>query len=149
MNPGSNKPPYIYVPAGVVKIPANLALSMQSCSLCQFFVRHTVCVACIINALLILQGAAKADGSPNDVAQEFVLHFSVNDESSSFLFDKNMDKFIPGIKECKRKRLLEDEEFKESNLMHAINGAFENTGTLNTTPSDPKHSAETLIVRNC
>jgi FtsP/CotA-like multicopper oxidase with cupredoxin domain len=66
-------------------------------------------------------GKAKADGSPADVDREFVTLFTVFDENASLYFDANIDQFT-GRPDRVRARRLEDEEFAESNLMHAING---------------------------
>jgi FtsP/CotA-like multicopper oxidase with cupredoxin domain len=66
-------------------------------------------------------GKAKEDGSPVDVDREFVTLFTVFDENASLYFDVNIDQFT-GRPDRVRERHLEDDEFAESNLMHAING---------------------------
>lgn len=53
-----------------------------------------------------------------DVDRELVLHFSVMDEGQSLLFNENMELFFGGRDE----ELEGDDDFGESNLMHAING---------------------------
>lgn len=71
--------------------------------------------------IITAAGKAKEDGSPLDVDREFVTLFTVFDENASLYFDANIDKFT-GRPDRVRARRLEDEEFVESNLMHAING---------------------------
>ena len=66
-------------------------------------------------------GKAKEDGTPVDVDGGFVTLFTVFDENASLYFDVNIDQFT-GRPDRVRARRLEDEEFAESNLMHAING---------------------------
>ena len=63
-------------------------------------------------------GKARSDGSPVDVDREFVTMFSVMDENQSPYLDHNIRKFAgdPGSVDP------EDEDFGESNLMHAVNG---------------------------
>jgi hephaestin len=70
-------------------------------------------------ALIITRnGKARSDGSPVDVDREFVTMFSVMDENQSPYLQANIDQFAgdPGSVDP------EDEDFEESNLMHAING---------------------------
>jgi FtsP/CotA-like multicopper oxidase with cupredoxin domain len=64
------------------------------------------------------EGEARPDGTPEDVDREFVANFMVVDENGSPYLDRNVGS-LPG-----RGRAVdtEDEEFVESNLMHAING---------------------------
>jgi len=63
-------------------------------------------------------GKARSDGSPVDVDREIVTMFSVMDENQSPYLDHNIRKFAgdPGSVDP------EDEDFGESNLMHAVNG---------------------------
>jgi manganese oxidase len=69
------------------------------------------------------QGQAKADGSPKDVDREFFTLFQVFNENNSPYFEQN-------LKRIKKPKL--DDEFAESNLMHAINGfVYGNTPGLN------------------
>jgi len=63
-------------------------------------------------------GAARADGSPQDVDRELVTLFSVLDENASWYIDENIERFVGAMSEDER----EADEFVESNLMHAING---------------------------
>lgn len=62
------------------------------------------------------KGKANEDGSPNDVDREVFSLFEVVDENSSPLLDANLEKLKS------RKVDVEDEDFGESNLMHAVNG---------------------------
>lgn len=75
-------------------------------------------------------GMANPDGSPKDVARQFVTLFEVVDENQSPWLDRNIDRYArapkPPDDEGRGRRsheiLEEDEEFGESNLMHAVNG---------------------------
>jgi hypothetical protein len=73
----------------------------------------------LIGPLIIsARGQAKPDGSPKDIDREFVTMFEVSDENNSWYLDENIKRY-PG----KPARIdKDDEEFHESNLMHAING---------------------------
>lgn len=63
------------------------------------------------------EGMARPDGSPEDVDREFVANFTVMDENASRWLDRNIERAgKPGTVD------REDEDFLESNLMHAING---------------------------
>jgi FtsP/CotA-like multicopper oxidase with cupredoxin domain len=81
---------------------------------------------------------ANPDGSPKDVDREFVAMFEVVDENQSPWLDRNIDRYTPASKprgdEGRGRRsheiLEEDEEFGESNLMHAINGYVYGNGPL-------------------
>jgi FtsP/CotA-like multicopper oxidase with cupredoxin domain len=59
------------------------------------------------------KGKARADGSPKDVDQEVFSLFEVMNENASPLLAANLTGITAN---------LEDDEFIESNLMHAING---------------------------
>ena len=63
-------------------------------------------------------GILNDDGSRNDVQKEFYLLFNVVDENKSWYLDENLKS--SGIEAKKINK--EDEDFKESNLLHAING---------------------------
>lgn len=70
----------------------------------------------LIGALLTCKnGVLKDDFSRNDVDQDVILMFHVVDENNSWYLKKNMQNLMdpPDV---------EDEDFIESNLMHAING---------------------------
>jgi FtsP/CotA-like multicopper oxidase with cupredoxin domain len=72
----------------------------------------------LVGAILITaKGQARPDGSPKDVDREFITLFNVFDENQSWLLDASIAKFADPDKVD-----LEDENFVESNLMHAING---------------------------
>lgn len=55
------------------------------------------------------------DGRVKGIDREFVVLFSVIDENASHYFDKNGRRFAP-------EAAAEDEPFRESNRMHAMNG---------------------------
>jgi len=63
-------------------------------------------------------GAARADGTPNDVDREFFLQFKVSDENASPYLQRNIDTFAGRPATVK----TDDEAFEESNLMHSVNG---------------------------
>lgn len=57
--------------------------------------------------------------------REFVLSFAIMDESTSFLADTNMQRFLPHAltrNASALEALQNDDKFKESNLKHSING---------------------------
>ncbi len=62
------------------------------------------------------RGRARADASPVDVDREFVTLFAVFDENVSQYLDANIARFTT------TKVDPDDDDFAESNLMHAING---------------------------
>ena len=66
--------------------------------------------------IITRKGMARPDGGPRDVNREFVSLFSVFDENISTYLDVNLDEFTNVTVD------QEDENFRESNLMHAING---------------------------
>ena len=63
-------------------------------------------------------GAARTDGTPEDVDREFFVQFKVSDENASPYLDRNIQRFAgnPGSVDPG------NEEFIESNLMHSVNG---------------------------
>lgn len=78
----------------------------------------------LIGAIIITKkGWANADGSPKDVDKEFVTLFTVFDENNSKHLSRNMARLSNAA-------LAEDDDFIESNLMHAMNGLLwgNNTG---------------------
>lgn len=62
--------------------------------------------------------AARPDGRPADVDREIVAFFNVYDENLSIYLDDNIQRFVRDPRRVKK----DDEEFKESNLKHTING---------------------------
>lgn len=68
--------------------------------------------------LVTRRGEANPDGSPRDVDREFVTLFSVFDENVSPYLDENIRTFASDPDSVDP----EDEDFVESNLMHAVNG---------------------------
>lgn len=70
--------------------------------------------------IITRKGSARPDGSPNDIDREFVTLWTVFDENASHYLGQNITRFT-GRPDRVLLR-LEDPEFQESNLMHAING---------------------------
>lgn len=64
------------------------------------------------------RGMARPDGTPSDVDRELVANFMVVDENASPYLGRN----VRGLPGRGRRVDREDDEFVESNLMHAING---------------------------
>ena len=64
-----------------------------------------------------------ANGTRKDVDKEFALLFTVLDENESWYLDDNIKKFADPTKVTKS-----DEDFKESNKMHGINGFIYGNG---------------------
>ncbi|XP_067890110.1 ferroxidase HEPHL1-like [Heterodontus francisci] len=64
------------------------------------------------------QNTLNQDGSQKGIDQEFYLLYTVFDENLSWYLSKNLETFIQNATAVD----LEDEEFQESNKMHAING---------------------------
>ena len=60
-------------------------------------------------------GMARENGSPKDVDREIVNLFTVFDENASAYLEQNIAQFAPQADP-------QEEAFRESNLMHAING---------------------------
>jgi manganese oxidase len=67
--------------------------------------------------LISRKGMLQANDRLKGVDREFVVLLSIIDENESLLIDKNIAAFAPDAKAKK-----EDEDFKESNLMHSMNG---------------------------
>lgn len=75
----------------------------------------------LVGPLIITrQGSANPDGSPIDVDREFVTLWTVIDENASHYLEHNVNHFTGKPK--KTLKNLDDSDFQESNLMHAING---------------------------
>jgi FtsP/CotA-like multicopper oxidase with cupredoxin domain len=73
----------------------------------------------LIGPLIVTaRGQAKPDGSPKDIDREFVTLFEVSDENNSWYLDTNIKRRTGKPNKVDK----DDEEFHESNLMHAING---------------------------
>jgi manganese oxidase len=73
----------------------------------------------LIGPLIVTRkGMARPDGSPKDVERETVTLFNIYDENLSPWLDWNIEHHTDKPKEVKK----DDEEFKESNLKHSING---------------------------
>jgi manganese oxidase len=64
------------------------------------------------------KGTTKADGTPQNVDREFVTLFTVFDENASPYLDQNIARYAGDLSSVEK----DDEEFKESNLKHSING---------------------------
>ncbi|MBU2358900.1 MAG: multicopper oxidase domain-containing protein, partial [Alphaproteobacteria bacterium] len=70
----------------------------------------------LVGAMVVTRaGMAKPDGSPKDVDQELFSYFSVMDQNQNLFFDDMLAR-LPEMPD------MSDDEFEESNLMHAING---------------------------
>jgi hypothetical protein len=56
--------------------------------------------------------------------REYVLAFSIWDESSSFLAERNLARYLPKVAAngSAAEELMQDAGFMESNLMHGVNG---------------------------
>ena len=79
------------------------------------------------------KGFLNEDGSRNDVTKEFYLLFHVIDENKSWYLDRSLKR--SGIDPSKVNK--EDDDFKESNLMHSINGrVFGNLDGFNVCQGD-------------
>lgn len=63
------------------------------------------------------KGKLLPNGKLKDIEREFIVLFTIFDENKSYYLDKNIAAFAPDAKDHKQ-----DETFKESNLMHSING---------------------------
>lgn len=63
------------------------------------------------------KGELQKNGKLKGIDREFVVLFSIFDENKSFYLDKNIESFAPAAKSK-----TEEEDFKESNLKHAMNG---------------------------
>ncbi|XP_059820600.1 ferroxidase HEPHL1-like isoform X2 [Hypanus sabinus] len=73
----------------------------------------------LIGPLLVCkQNTLNPDGSQKNIDKEFYLLYTIFDENLSWYLSKNLDTFIQNTSNVD----LEDEEFQESNQMHAING---------------------------
>jgi len=72
----------------------------------------------LVGAIVVTaKGMARADGRPADVDREFLSLFAVMDENASWYLDENIASYADaGVVD------VEDDDFVESNLMHAING---------------------------
>ena len=78
----------------------------------------------LVGAILVTGKDEEVDsaGKPLDVDREFVLHFSVmNEMSVDNYLEENIQRYTNTSAE-NVEALMEDEDFEESNLMHAING---------------------------
>ncbi|XP_029304278.1 hephaestin-like protein 1 [Cottoperca gobio] len=69
----------------------------------------------LVGPLLVCKkGALRENGTQKGLDKEFFLLFSVMDENMSWYLEENIEKFSNTARE--------DEDFEESNLMHAVNG---------------------------
>uniref|UniRef100_A0A671M3S5 ferroxidase n=1 Tax=Sinocyclocheilus anshuiensis TaxID=1608454 RepID=A0A671M3S5_9TELE len=77
----------------------------------------------LIGALLTCkQGTLDSSQKRSDVDEDVILMFSVVDENLSWYLEENIEKFCSDPDETKQHMEYVDEEFRESNLMHSING---------------------------
>uniref|UniRef100_A0A8D2KXT3 ferroxidase n=1 Tax=Varanus komodoensis TaxID=61221 RepID=A0A8D2KXT3_VARKO len=73
----------------------------------------------LVGPLLVCKkDALKPDGTQKGVDKEFYLLFTIFDENLSFYLDTNIDAFTGNPPKVNK----EDEDFQESNKMHAVNG---------------------------
>lgn len=81
----------------------------------------------LVGALVITaKGMATVDGRPNDIDREFISFYSVMNENQSWYLESNIESQIGQSVD------VDDEDFVEGNLMHAINGyVFGNQPGLN------------------
>ncbi|XP_053296757.1 ferroxidase HEPHL1 isoform X2 [Pleuronectes platessa] len=71
----------------------------------------------LVGPLLVCKrGALTENGTRKDVDKEFFLLFSVMDENMSWYLEENIKKFVS------KGSNKDDEDFNESNMMHAVNG---------------------------
>ena len=70
--------------------------------------------------MLTCKSGALEGGKTRGVDKEFLALFSVLDENDSWLLDKNINYYCSEPQGVNK----EDEDFMESNKMHAINGYF-------------------------
>jgi FtsP/CotA-like multicopper oxidase with cupredoxin domain len=68
--------------------------------------------------IITRRGMARPDGTPKDVDREVVTLFKIFDENTSWYLNQNIRTYTGQPALVKK----DDEEFQESNLMHAING---------------------------
>lgn len=77
----------------------------------------------LIGALLTCkQGTLDSSQKRSDVDEDFVLMFSVVDENLSWYLEENIERFCADPDATKELMNDINEEFRESNLMHSING---------------------------
>ena len=73
----------------------------------------------LVGAIIVTRaGRANPDGTPRDVDREFLTLFMIFDENLSPYLDANIQQVTSSPKSINKK----DEEFKESNKKHSING---------------------------
>jgi plastocyanin len=72
----------------------------------------------LIGPIIITSNKVKRDYElmPKDVTTEYSTFFVLYDENESWLFQRNVDRYIPEYSD------FDDPDFQESNLMHSING---------------------------
>lgn len=75
-------------------------------------------ISFILGAMIICKKGTFVNNKHKDIDKDFVLMFTVLDENYSWLLDKNIKENCPGFSK------KDDEDFMESNKMHAINGYF-------------------------
>ncbi|XP_061492982.1 ceruloplasmin isoform X2 [Rhineura floridana] len=72
----------------------------------------------LVGPLITCKKGTLQDGKDKNVDREFILMFSVMDENFSWYLDENIKKYCSEPDKVDK----ENEEFQESNKMHAING---------------------------
>ncbi|XP_056329240.1 hephaestin-like protein 1a [Danio aesculapii] len=93
----------------------------------------------LIGALLTCKkGTLNSSNKRSDVDEDFIVMFSVVDENLSWYLEENIEKFCSDPDETKTFMEDADEEFRESNLMHSINGyVYGNLPSLNVCAERP------------
>lgn len=77
----------------------------------------------LIGALLTCKkGTLNSSDKRSDVDEDFILMFSVVDENLSWYLEENVERFCSESDRTKELMESANEEFRESNLMHSING---------------------------
>ncbi|RXN25752.1 hephaestin 1 [Labeo rohita] len=77
----------------------------------------------LIGALLTCkQGTLNSKQKRSDVDEDFILMFSVVDENLSWYLEENIEKFCSEPDKTKQLKDNAYKDFRESNLMHSING---------------------------
>ncbi|XP_039550248.1 hephaestin-like protein 1a isoform X2 [Pimephales promelas] len=77
----------------------------------------------LIGALLTCKkGTLKSGNKRSDVDEDFILMFSVVDENLSWYLEENVKRFCSDPDKTIQLMENADEDFRESNLMHSING---------------------------
>jgi FtsP/CotA-like multicopper oxidase with cupredoxin domain len=101
--------------------PASMDVSSVLWMYHSHFVESTDINTGLIGPIIVTRrGAARADGSPNDVDREFIADFSIFDETDSWFFQGNAGQ------QARQFRLkAQNPVLREQNLIYSINGYIE------------------------